>query len=109
MDNDEYECVCDWLQLKWLPIENPSAAETERMDEYLALPDSERSAAIRSMSEDEAEWYIELETARALYVDPVDRGGITAAKLARYPDRYRWDPEKPADSERGRQSRTNVL
>jgi len=56
MDNDEYECVCDWLRLKWLPVENPSAA-----------------------------------------------------KLARYPDRYRWDHEKPADSERGRQSRTNVL
>lgn len=21
MDNDEYECVCDWLRLEWLPVE----------------------------------------------------------------------------------------
>lgn len=92
----EYETLRDWLRLKWIPGD-PSADEIVRYDDYLALSDAEQSALMRGMSGDELEIYIELETARALYVDPVDReSGITETKVARYPERYRWNPADSA-------------
>lgn len=49
---------------------------------------------IQALDDEAAELYITLLTARALYVDPIDRGsGITEAKVAKYPDRYRWPDE----------------
>ncbi len=90
MLDPEYDTVRDWLRMRWIPGD-PSGDDIVRYDDYLALSDEERSSAIREMSDRDAEFYIELETARALYVDPVDReSGITEAKVARY-ERYRWD------------------
>ena len=96
MQDLEYETLRDWLRLKWIPGD-PSADEILRYDNYLALTNAEQSALMRGMSGDELEIYIELETARALYVDPIDREpGITEAKVARYPERYRWEPSDSA-------------
>lgn len=65
-----------------------------RLRALLALPDDEQTAVIQALDDEAAELYITLLTARALYVDPIDRGsGITEAKVAKYPDRYRWPDE----------------
>ncbi|TCA17392.1 hypothetical protein E0H68_06355 [Rhizobium leguminosarum bv. viciae] len=89
MTRDEYDTICDWLRVKWLPIQEPSGDDIEHLAEHLSLSACELSAAVRAMSDDDAELFIELETARALYVDPIDReSGITEAKVARYPERY---------------------
>ncbi|OCW56311.1 hypothetical protein [Hoeflea olei] len=82
--------------MRWIPGD-PSADDIVRYDDWLALPPEERSARYRHMSETDAEFWLEIETARDLYRDPVDREpGITEAKVARYPERYRWDPEDSA-------------
>lgn len=92
----EYETLRDWLRVKWIPGD-PCADQILRYDDYLALSDAKRSALMTGMSGDELEVYVELETARALYVDPVDReSGITEAKVQRYQERYRWDPSDSA-------------
>jgi len=92
MQEFEYDTLRDWLRVKWIPGD-PSGDEIVRYDDYLALSDAEQSALMRDMSVDEIEFYLDLETARALYVDPVDRErGVTEAKVARHPERYRWDP-----------------
>lgn len=87
----EYETLRDWLRVKWIPIDDPSGDDILRLDDYLALSEAEQSAALQEMTDEDAEFFIELETARALYVDPIDReSGITPEKVARYPERYRW-------------------
>lgn len=92
----EYEALRDWLRLKWIPGD-PSGDDVLRFDDYLALSDAEQSALMKDMSGNELEIYIELGTARALYVDPVDReSGITEAKVQRYQERYRWEPSDSA-------------
>lgn len=89
MTGDEYDTLRDWLRVKYLPADYPSADDILRYDAHLSLPPAEQSAAVRAMSDDDAELYISLEVARALYRDPVDREtGITDAKVARYPERY---------------------
>jgi len=96
MLDHEYETLRDWLRVKWIPGD-PSGDDVLRFDDYLALSDAEQSALMKDMSGNELEIYIELETARALYVDPVDReSGITEAKVGRYPERYRWSPKDSA-------------
>ena len=88
MLDPEYDTLRDWLRMRWIPGD-PSGADIVRYDDYLALSGEERSAAIREMSDEDADHWIEIETARDLYVDPVDReSGITEAKVARYPARY---------------------
>lgn len=88
MRDTEYDTLRDWLQMKWIPGD-PTADDILRYDDWLALPPEERSAWYRHMIEDDADFWLEVETARGLYVDPVDREpGITGAKVARYPDRY---------------------
>ncbi len=74
--------------MRWIPGD-PSADDILRFDDWLALPPEERAARYRHMSEENAEFWAEIETARDLYRDPVDREtGITAEKVARYPERY---------------------
>lgn len=88
MIDDEYDTLRDWLRMKWIPGD-PSADDIVLYDYWLALPPEERVARYRHMTDDEADVWIEIETARALYVDPIDReSGITEAKVSRYPDRY---------------------
>lgn len=88
MIDPEYDTLRDWLRMKWIPGD-PSADDILRYDDWLALPPEERGARYRHMTDDEADVWLEIETARGLYVDPVDReSGITEAKLAKYPERY---------------------
>lgn len=90
MTRDEYDTLRDWLRVKWIPGD-PSADDLAL--DYLALTDAEQADAVRGMSDDEVGFWIELETAWALHVDPVHReSGITEAKVARYPERYWWKP-----------------
>lgn len=80
----------DRLRLKYLPVN----FDFERVDEYqryLSMSGDEQKAYVADMSNQEYEFWNALETARALYVDPLDRqdGSITEAKVARHPERYR--------------------
>ncbi|TAW73067.1 hypothetical protein ELI16_14525 [Rhizobium ruizarguesonis] len=89
MTRDEYDTVCDWLRVKWLPAQDPDGDDIVRLDDFHALSPAEQAGAIRAMSTDDAEFWISVETARHLYVGSVDRkSGITEAKVARYPERY---------------------
>lgn len=81
------------LKLKYLPFD----FVFEKVDEYeryLSMSDDERNAFVADMSNEEFEFWCALETARALYQDPVDRdpGSITQDKVDAYPDRYEWKP-----------------
>lgn len=94
MIDDEYDTLRDWLRMRWIPGD-PSGDDIVCYDDWLALPPEERSARYRHMTDDKADFWIEIETARGLYRDPVDReSGITEAKVARYPERY----GRPKDS-----------
>ncbi|KQS90993.1 hypothetical protein ASG42_10880 [Rhizobium sp. Leaf391] len=78
------------LRLKYLPVD----FDFDRVDEYqryLAMSPDDQKAYVAEMSNLEAEFWISLETSRALYVDPLDKrdGPITEAKVARYPEKYR--------------------
>lgn len=60
------------LRLKYLPVD----FDHERIDEYeryLEMSDGEQKAFTADMSNEEYEFWNSLETARALYVNPVDR------------------------------------
>lgn len=97
MTDDEYDTLRDWLRVKYLPVDYPAADDILRFDKHLSLSTEEQSAAVSEMSNSDAELYISLEVARALYTDPIDReSGITEAKVARYPERYRLDPKDSA-------------
>jgi|GEM_PF-3321592 len=76
------------LQLKYLPVDFDvdKVAEYER---YLEMSDADQKAFLADLTTDEIEFWISLETSRALYKDPVDRpSSITQAKLDKYPERY---------------------
>lgn len=90
-DDAQYETIRERLRLKYLPLgEGFDADDIEKYERHLALSNSDRSLEVKAMGDEAAQLYIELEVARALYVPPVDReGGITEAKIARYPERYR--------------------
>lgn len=83
----------DRLKLKYLPVD----FDLDKIDEYeryLSMSDEDQKAFVADMPTGRIDFWIDLETSRALYVDPVDRqdGSITEAKVARYPDRYGWNP-----------------
>jgi hypothetical protein len=81
------------LKLKYLPFE-PTSELIEQAGAFLSLSDADRSHRLETSYNEEAEFLIAIETARALYRDPADRnpGSITEDKVARYPDRYGWKP-----------------
>ena len=88
------EAAKERLKLKYLPL----GFDFEKVDEYeryLSMSDDEQKVFVADMSNDEYEVWNALETARALYQDPVDRypGSITEDKVERYSDRYGWTPE----------------
>ncbi|MBY5684804.1 hypothetical protein HFO32_22030 [Rhizobium leguminosarum] len=85
--------VKEKLKLKYLPVD----FDFSRMDayeRYLSMSDDDQKAYVANMSNVEVEFWIALETARAMYQDPLDRtpGSITEDKVDGYPDRYRWSP-----------------
>ncbi len=77
------------LKLKYIPFE-PTREMIAEAEAFLSASDAERSHRLESAYNEEAEFLISLETARALYEDPLDKrdGSITEAKVARYPDRF---------------------
>lgn len=81
--------VKERLQLKYLPF-SPTPEMIASAEAFLLLSDAERSRRLETAPNDEVEFLISLETARALYVDPLDKrdGSFTEAKIARYPERY---------------------
>lgn len=83
--------VKERLRLKYLPW-NFDLDKIEEYERYLAMSGNEQKAFVADMSNDEFDFWCDLETARALYVDPADKrdGSITEEKVARRPDRYRW-------------------
>lgn len=85
--------VKERFKLKYLPF-SPTPELIEKVEAFLALSDDEQKQVLETSFNEDAELWISVLTARALYVDPVDRnpGSITEDKVARYPDRYGWKP-----------------
>jgi hypothetical protein len=85
--------VKERLRLKYLPF-SPTPELIERVEAFLALSDDEQRHVLDTSYNEDAEFWISVLTARALYVDPLDRrdGSITEGKVARYPDRYGQKP-----------------
>lgn len=83
----------DRLRLKYLPVDF-DLDQVDEYERYLSMSEAEQKAFVSGMSTDEYEIWNDLETARAVYVDPVDKmdGSITEAKVAAHPDRYEWKP-----------------
>ncbi|MGO4569982.1 hypothetical protein AB4Z52_34365 [Rhizobium sp. 2YAF20] len=81
----------DHYRLKWIPV-GLTAEQMEAYRGYLDMTEDERSVIGKTVTNEELELLLELETARAMYVEPEDRqpGSITEAKVARYPERYNW-------------------
>ncbi|KQY26220.1 hypothetical protein [Rhizobium sp. Root482] len=82
--------VKEKLRLKYVPF-NPTPEMIEQAEAFLSLPNGERSHRLETAHNDEVEFLISLETARALYENPLEKrdGSITEAKVARSPERYR--------------------
>ena len=75
------------LRLKYLPVDF-DFDRIKEYDRYLSMSDDEQKTFLADMPTEEYEFLNALETARALYVDPVDRqgGSITEAKVVAHPD-----------------------
>ncbi len=86
------DAICDRLRLKWLPTDNEDGVR--EIESFLGLSETEQTDLIQAADNEQAEWYIEILTSRAMYVPAVDRnpGSITVEKVAAYPDRYQWSP-----------------
>lgn len=69
MTDDEYETIREWLRVKYVPIDHPSGDDILRFDDYLALSHEDQKTALQMMPDEDADLFISLEVARALYVD----------------------------------------
>ncbi len=78
------------LKLKYLPFD-PDPAVIAKVEAFLAISDNEQVRILESSYNEDAEFWINVMTARALYQNPVDKrdGSITEEKVARYPERYK--------------------
>jgi hypothetical protein len=78
------------LRLDYLPI-GFDHGQIDEYERYLEMSVDEQKAYVAGMNNQEYEFWNALETALALYVDPLDRqdGSITEDKVARHPERYR--------------------
>lgn len=85
------DAVKDRLKLKYLPVDFDFNLVQE-YERYLSMSDGEQTTFVSGMPTEEYEFWNDLETARALYIDPVDKrdGSITQAKVDAHPDRYGW-------------------
>lgn len=79
--------VNERLKLKYVSF-SPTPDMIAKAEDFLSVSDAERSHRLETAPDDEVELLISLETARALYEDPLDRqdGSITKAKVAQYPE-----------------------
>ncbi|TAW15061.1 hypothetical protein ELI25_03960 [Rhizobium ruizarguesonis] len=64
--------VKEKLRLKYVPF-NPTPELIAEAEAFLALSDADRSHKLETAFNEEAEFLISLETARALYEDPLDK------------------------------------
>ncbi|MGO4569048.1 hypothetical protein AB4Z52_29375 [Rhizobium sp. 2YAF20] len=97
-DFDEYhKIVNDGLRIKWMPM-GPGfrVRDLDRYEAFLDSSDAEQAEFLKTVDEDEVEFWLELLTARAMYVHPDDKrdGSITEAKVARHPERYDWPSDE---------------
>ncbi len=93
---DQERDLREVLRLKYLPIgEGFDIRHLDEYERFLGLTIDEQQIYMSTVSDDAAELFIALLTARALYKDPVDRhpGSITQDKVNAYPDRYQWEIE----------------
>lgn len=83
----------DRLRLKYIPVDF-DLDQIEEYQRYLSMPEAEQKSFLAELTTDEVEFWVDLETARALYEDPLDKrdGSITEAKVAAHPERYEWKP-----------------
>lgn len=82
--------VKERLRLKYLPF-GPTPELIERVEAFLSMSDNDQRHVLDTSFNEDAELWISVLTARALYEDPLDRqdGSIIEAKVARYPERYK--------------------
>lgn len=88
----------DRLQLKYIPFDADDSDLIAKAEAFFELSDEEKTRELETAFNEEAEFLIEIMTARALYKDPVDRdpGSITEEKVRAYPERYDWKPSYEA-------------
>lgn len=80
----------DRLRLKYIPF-GATLGLIAKAETFLSLSDDQQASILEFAFNEDAEFYISLLTARALYQDPVDKqdGSITDAKVAAHPERYK--------------------
>lgn len=81
------------LRLQYVPFQS-TPEMIEKVEAFLLLSDEEQQQVLDTCSSDEAELWISVLTARAIYEERQDKGtgSITEERVARYPDRYGWQP-----------------
>lgn len=81
------------LRLQYVPFQ-PTPEMIEKVEAFLQMSDGGQQQVINTCISDEAELLISVLTARAMYEERQDKGdgSITEDMVARYPDRYGWQP-----------------
>lgn len=82
--------VKEKLQLRYVPF-SPTPEMIEKVEAFMSLSDDEQRHVLDTSFNEDAELWISVLSAQALYKDPLDRqnGSITEARVARYPERYK--------------------
>lgn len=83
----------DRLRLKYLPFDQTPEL-MKKVEAFLVLSDDEQNQVLDTSFNEDAELWISVLTARALYEDPLEKrdGSITEAKVSAHPERYNWKP-----------------
>lgn len=77
------------LRLQYVPFQ-PTPEMVEKVEAFLLMPDEAQQQLIDECDSDDAELWISVLTARAIYEERQDKGtgSITEDRVARYPERY---------------------
>ncbi|KPF43034.1 hypothetical protein [Rhizobium sp. AAP43] len=77
------------LRLQYVPFQ-PTPEMIDRVEAFLHMSEDEQQQVIEACDSDDAELWISVLTARAIYEERQNKGdgSITEERVARYPERY---------------------
>jgi hypothetical protein len=77
------------LRLQYVPFQ-PTPEMIDRVEAFLHMSEDEQQQVIEACDSDDAELWISVLTARAIYEERQKKGdgSITEERVARYPERY---------------------
>ncbi|MCJ8237786.1 hypothetical protein [Peteryoungia algae] len=77
------------LRLQYVPF-HPTPEMVDKVETFLQISEDEQQQVIEACDSDDAELWISVLTARAIYEERQDKGtgSITEERVARYPERY---------------------